>query len=101
MMIHLESGACPSGIDEIDLNITAATCYQWSEFITTEEIRDDMLEGYDVSDADDWPFMCPTCEAQFSGLSGLFQHVGTRACSQTMDEGAIKKLVRWLKKTYQ
>lgn len=43
-----------------------------------------------------YPFKCPECDMVFTKLSGLFQHVGSRACGQTLDDGAVRKLVRWL-----
>ncbi|OCK73621.1 hypothetical protein K432DRAFT_277697, partial [Lepidopterella palustris CBS 459.81] len=33
MIIHLESGTCASGIDILDLNKSAAMCYQWQKFL--------------------------------------------------------------------
>lgn len=94
MIIHLESGTCGSGIDILDLNESAAMCYQWRHYID-EEYRDYMLERRNL-DLEAYSFRCPTCETVFSKLSGLFQHIGSRACGQRLREGAVGKLVRWL-----
>ena|SRR5437762_12493355 len=99
MIIHLESGTCDSGVDILDLNESAAMCYQWRHYVD-EEYRDDMLGGCDLpTEYDDtvYPFKCPTCETVFSKLSGLFQHIGSQSCEQRLTEGAVRKLVRWLK----
>jgi hypothetical protein len=40
MIIHLESGACESEIDIIDLTESAAMCFQWMACLD-EEFRDD------------------------------------------------------------
>src|SRR5437773_3307536 len=78
MVIHLESGACESGIDISDINESAARCYQWRHYLD-EDYRDDML-GCRYWDPDVCPFRCPTCKTVFSKLSGLFQHIGSQAC---------------------
>lgn len=93
MIIHLESGACESGIDILDLNESAAMCFQWRHYLN-EEYRSDMLDRQNWWDSGAWPFQCPTCEASFSKLSGLFQHINSQGCSQG---GAIGKLVKWLR----
>jgi hypothetical protein len=98
MIIHLESGACESKIDVIDLNESAAMCFQWKAYLD-EEYRDELLNRCDLqSNYGDtvYPFHCPECLTQFSKLSGLFQHVCSKACNQGLYEGQIGKLVRWL-----
>jgi hypothetical protein len=104
MIIHLESCACPSGIDINDLAESAAMCFQWSKFIIHEGIREALLEGqrmWSLTDIFGNPdkvdcFMCPECYEQFTKMSGLFMHVESPACSQTLDDGAIGKLRKWL-----
>ena len=98
MIIHLESGTCASEIDIIDLNESAAQCFQWKAYLD-EEFRDGLLNRRAVqSDYDDtvYPFRCPECDTVFTKLSGLFQHVHSKACSQGLHDGKIGKLVRWL-----
>jgi hypothetical protein len=98
MMIHLESGTCESGIDILDLNKSAAMCYQWRKFLD-EEYRDDMLSCDDLKEehyGTVYPFRCPECDATFSKLSGLFQHVCSKSCEQRLNGGPIAKLVKWL-----
>ncbi|KAK9555901.1 hypothetical protein V6000_008619 [Aspergillus fumigatus] len=58
MLIHLESGSCPSGTDIDDINRLARQCYQSRKYIDT---------------AGD--YICPACDKFCSKLSGLFQHV--------------------------
>lgn len=103
MIIHLESGTCDCGIDRIDLNESAAMCYQWRHFLD-REYRDEMLEGRNIylkySDTI-YPFKCPTCETIFSKLSGLFQHISSQTCEQRLSDGAIGKLVKWLKRRHE
>jgi len=98
MVIHLESGACESEIDIIDLNESAAMCFQWKAYLD-EEFRDDLLDRHDLRSAYSdsvYPFKCPECDTVFTKLSGLFQHVYSEACDQDLYEGKIGKLVRWL-----
>ena len=48
MIIHLESGACDSEIDLIDLNESAAKCFQWKAYLV-EEYRERLLSLRDPS----------------------------------------------------
>ena len=98
MIIHLESGACDSEIDMIDLNESAAMCFQWKAYLV-EEYRDELLSCRDLSieySETVYPFKCPECDIVFTRLSGLFQHVYSKACNQDLNKGKIGKLVRWL-----
>ena len=99
MIIHLESGKCPSEIDMLSLNRSAALCFQWKAYLD-EQYQGELRNRYDLEaeyrDAVR-PFYCPTCGKDFSKLSGLFQHVYSKACDQGLDEGAIGKLVGWLR----
>ncbi|KIV99803.1 uncharacterized protein PV09_08607 [Verruconis gallopava] len=102
MIIHLESGACPSEIDYIDLNESAALCYQWKAFLD-EDYRDDLLDRYDLDlqyAETVYPFECPGCDSYFRRLSALFQHVYSTACNQDLQSGKIGKLVRWLERRH-
>ncbi len=98
MIIHLESGACESEINITDLNESAAMCFQWKVFLD-EEFRDRLLNRRDLkSDYDDtvYPFRCPECDTVFTKLSGLLQHVCSKACNEGLHKGKMGKLVRWL-----
>ncbi|OCK89144.1 uncharacterized protein K441DRAFT_296726 [Cenococcum geophilum 1.58] len=106
MIIHLESGSCDSGINILDLNESAALCYQWKHYID-EEYHDDMVEGYDLYldymgnyNGSVYPFKCPTCGTGFAKLSGLFQHIGSQTCDQRLRNGAIGKLINWLERQH-
>ncbi|KAF2258284.1 hypothetical protein CC78DRAFT_537915 [Lojkania enalia] len=92
MIIHLEAGTCPSGINAVELNNSAALCFQWKKYIINEFVRDCMLNGY----LDSLLYQCPTCFAKFGKLSSLFMHVESPSCSQTLNQGAIFKLRKWL-----
>ena len=98
MIIHLESGACPSGINYIDLNESAAMCYQWKAYLD-EDYRADLLHRRDL-ESEYYeavsPFECPGCDSYFTKLSALFQHVCNKACNQDLHSGTMMKLVRWL-----
>ena len=90
MIIHLEQNSCKSGIGMLDLNETAAKCYQWKRYVNSG-MRDVLLDRTHLF-PNGSPFRCPTCDTCFLLLSALFQHVGTQACSQDMRSGAIQKL---------
>lgn len=101
MIIHLESGAC-SDVDVIDLNESAAMCFQWRAFID-EDYRDDLLRCVDLKSeyiGPVYPFKCPECGEVFTKLSGLFQHAYSDACDQTLNAGKLAKLIRWLEKRH-
>jgi hypothetical protein len=104
MFIHLESGVCTSGIDTHDLAESAAMCFQWSKFIIDVFDRNAMLQGqplWSFTDVHGNPakpvlFKCPECDEEFTKLSGLFMHVESPACNQTLDSGAIRMMRKWL-----
>ena len=98
MIIHLESGAYDSEIDMIDLNESAAMCFQWKAYLV-EEYRDELLSCRDLSieySETVYPFKCPECDTVFTRLSGLFQYAYSKACNQDLNKGKIGKLVRGL-----
>lgn len=98
MIIHLESGTCDSEIDVFDLNESAATCYQWKAYLD-EDYRNELLNRCDLESEYSesvYPFRCPECDIGFTKLSGLFQHVYSKACNQGLCAGKMGKLVRWL-----
>ena len=97
-IIHLESGACTSGINILDLNNTAARCFQWSQYID-EDYRQDLLDCVELATyyTDTvYPYRCPECDTNFTKLSALFQHVESNSCDQTLDDYPIGKLKRFL-----
>lgn len=98
MILHLESGACPSNINTQELNKIAAQCLQWQKYIDGY-YREAMLVGRDLDEYYSYqtlPFECPECGTGFPNLSSLFQHASSRTCEQTMSLGAIGELVHWL-----
>ena len=99
MIIHLESGACPSQISESDLVLSAARIYDYADFFVYTDTRDQIENGdtfYLQEVREEYGnvdfFNCPTCKGQFPQLSSLFMHVATPACSQTMRGGIIGEL---------
>lgn len=101
-MIHLESGACSSGIDIIDLNETAADCNQWGQYID-RDYRDNMSNRINLKhrySGKVYPYKCPCCRVVFPKLSSLFQHVESPSCNQTLDNGVIKFLKKYLRNKY-
>src|ERR1700743_72524 len=98
MVLHLESGGCVSEIDKLDLNESAAMCFQWKAYLN-EGFRDEMLARHDLQaeyDRPVYPFNCPGCRTEFTKLSGLFQHANSKACDQSLYGGKMGKLIRWL-----
>lgn len=106
MILHPEALTCDSQTDDIDLNFSAARCYQWKAFVDAEhcvellnrEDPQDLRAKYDDSF---YPFRCPTCKKAYSKLSGLFQHAYSDACSQEVHGGKLGKLTKWLKKRHK
>jgi hypothetical protein len=75
----------------------AAKCRKWRHFID-EDYQQEMRDGVDVNYVyqDPRPYMCPGCDASLPKLSSLFQHIESSSCDQTLDEGAIGTLRRFL-----
>ncbi|KAF3042932.1 hypothetical protein E8E12_007432 [Didymella heteroderae] len=95
MIIHLESGCC-SGVDRDSLNALAAQCNRSREFILSE-YEENLLDGdLEYYHGKVNPFFCPTCDTEVPRLSSLFQHVESRACSQTLEDGVMGTLRRFL-----
>ncbi|BCR98405.1 putative C2H2 finger domain protein [Aspergillus luchuensis] len=84
MLIHLESGACQSGVSEETIDDLATECYQSRKYI--------------VGTDGDWQYECPDCERQFWQLSALYQHVeDVPACSYlATGDGCLAKLERFM-----
>ncbi|UKZ58285.1 hypothetical protein TrVGV298_012153 [Trichoderma virens] len=68
MMLHLEVGNCPSGVDRSDIDDYARQCRQWPQYI----------------DHDD-DYKCPTCGKWFHHMSGLLQHVESDCCDEDLE----------------
>ncbi|PSN63396.1 hypothetical protein BS50DRAFT_111420 [Corynespora cassiicola Philippines] len=82
MLIHLESGACPSQTDLASLNKSAALCFQWRKWVVGgKEARRDLLRGVAVPEPGTPLFKCPACEVEVPRLSGLFMHAASPACA--------------------
>jgi hypothetical protein len=82
----------------LDIDESAAKCFQWKAHLD-EDYREELLGRCDlVSEYNKpvYPFECPKCITGFTKLSGLFQHVYSKACNQRMYKGKMGKLVRWL-----
>ncbi|PVI01428.1 hypothetical protein DM02DRAFT_671224 [Periconia macrospinosa] len=102
MIVHLESGRCSEDVDEIELNKTAAECPMWSHFLD-DRLRAHLRRRHDLHAIflhRVYPYMCPTCDTPFSKLSALFQHIESPACTQSLDNGAIATLRRFLQSEY-
>lgn len=76
MLIHLESGTCPSG--------------------TNKEVIDDLFcewdQGWkyklDDDEGEGWKYLCPECDKEFWRLSALYQHVeDVPACQYLTEDG--------------
>lgn len=103
MILHIENGGCTSDLTSQDLNMSAAQCYQSHKYID-EDYRTDMLNGEDLEELyaeTVLPFQCPGCNSDFSTVSALLQHASSHTCEQTMQTGAIGKLVKWLEKQHR
>lgn len=96
MLIHLECGTCPSGTDRYDINKTAAMMFQWKKYID-KPLRFQLLEKRDPSEK---AIFCPGCGQWYDKLSGLFQHIESPACGETLNTVLIRKLMGWLWKRH-
>jgi hypothetical protein len=68
MLIHLESGACSSGVTSGDIDDWALQYRRFNHCIDPEVEK---------------PYSCPGCEDEFKQLSGLLQHLESNACERT------------------
>ena len=124
MLIHLENG-CTTTMRELDYH--ARQCFQWKKYVVIEYAdwledgeRDEIGEQYSSTYCYDCykhfeipndlykhlkspahhpcVYKCPGCDARFSVLSGLVQHVESGACDEEIyaGTGAIGKLLRYL-----
>jgi hypothetical protein len=76
MMIHVESGECPSGYNWRDTDrwlIDHDGCYEYCALSSRRQGPPDF-------------YRCPTCDGFFMYASGLLQHVATEACAQDSEQ---------------
>jgi len=59
MVLHLEAGTCPSGVDRNTVDDIGIACSYYENY---------------VSDNPNFDFQCPNCEAKFVLMSALLQH---------------------------
>lgn len=78
ILIHLESTACSSNVTQVDIDEWAVECYKSNLYVN----------GWD----DELRYRCPSCDDKFAKVSGLLQHVETRACSE--DYNGIIEVLR-------
>jgi hypothetical protein len=98
MILHLEAATRDSQIFILDINESAAMCFQWLKFIVHTTLHKALLRRMDLYRGEPkiMCFKCPTCAAKSPLLSSLFMHVESPACGQGLEEGAIGKLKKWL-----
>jgi hypothetical protein len=71
MMIHLESGACSSQVRVNDIDWWASQHPSFNYHIDSQA-----LDRYE----------CPQCEHRFHFLSGLLQHLESKACGGNIED---------------
>ncbi|KAF1951915.1 hypothetical protein CC80DRAFT_189314 [Byssothecium circinans] len=95
MLIHLEAGtSCASGIDILDLNKSAAMCFQARKWVMRE--YRDALRSHERFELGVCPFKCPDCGHALPKLSSLFMHAASPSCGVKVNGAVLKKLKRWL-----
>ncbi|KAK4450970.1 hypothetical protein QBC34DRAFT_323304 [Podospora aff. communis PSN243] len=82
MLLHLEAGTCPSGINVQVINACAQNCDESASYRSTNE---------------DWEFCCPGCKTPFAKMSGVFQHSESRFCESPGGEAALDKFLLFLR----
>ncbi|KAK1456214.1 hypothetical protein CTAM01_17223 [Colletotrichum tamarilloi] len=65
MVLHLEAGSCPSGVNSEDVDDIAKECTQSQHYISTDANFD---------------YCCPQCQVPFTWMSGVLQHAESDAC---------------------
>lgn len=83
ILIHLESGTCPSQVDLEDIDELAHRCYQARHY----------TNPYGTS-----KYRCPNCSRDFRFPSALFQHAETTPmCQEQLESGYyLEKLEHWI-----
>jgi hypothetical protein len=83
MLLHLESDAWNTDVDDEWVTDRAFECYR--------------AQAY-TSDHPNFDFMCPTCEVPFKYMSGLLQHIESMSCYEELVWGtAIWEFLRSLR----
>ena len=83
MLIHLESGTCKSGVDQVKLDDMVAASYTTTiAFVNNAADYAKYVAYYDVYKDQYYKYRCPTCGKPFRVLSGVCQHIATDACNQ-------------------
>lgn len=82
MLLHLERGTCPSGIDVCNVEGYARECRQWKQYASTDEDRE---------------FCCPGCKTPFSRMSGVLQHDESGFCPSPDGNASLAKFMRYLR----
>jgi hypothetical protein len=90
MLIHLESGNCASEATEEEIDDIARECFQNKKYVG------DLEDG-------GWIYICPSCDKEFSKLSGLYQHVeDVNLCSPiSKGGGCLAKLERFIARNFE
>lgn len=86
MMLHLEIGTCPSGVDWSDIDEYARECRQSRAYLGDDD------------DDDDYMYKCPTCEKPFRFMSAVLQHAESEPCSEDLSRwsGPLAIFLRFL-----
>ncbi|KAJ4391094.1 hypothetical protein N0V93_004709 [Gnomoniopsis smithogilvyi] len=80
MVLHLETGYCPSGVDSGSITDIAFECRQASAYV---------LGG-------DFEFQCPMCTTPFSSMGALLQHAESDYCDERVDRGSLQDFLWFL-----
>lgn len=84
MVLHMEVGNCPSGINTEKMEMIAGHCHLWPRFLDRKK---------------EFPYGCPTCGERFRFMSGLLQHAESARCDENLDEhfGPLATFLRFLR----
>lgn len=84
MMLHLEAGNCPCGMDRDRVDELAFECYQHRQYTNSwhEYFR----------------YRCPDCDKDFSKFSGLLQHAESERCDADVGETPLCKALHYIDK---
>ncbi|KAH7065216.1 hypothetical protein B0J12DRAFT_559712 [Macrophomina phaseolina] len=95
MILHLESGTCPSGCGLDDINFALmAKCKNLRSFVDSDYLAD-FRKGVDIQQVYGraFPFECKHCGDTFRLLSGLCQHLETSvSCDKTISSVSFQSL---------
>ncbi|GME24843.1 Zinc finger C2H2-type protein [Neofusicoccum parvum] len=95
MVLHLESGTCPSGCRLHDINYTLmGQCNNLRRFVSPDYVQD-FRHGIDIQKVYGraFPFECKGCGDVFRLLSGLCQHMeNSNTCDQHISSVSFRSL---------